>query len=280
MYIVTIITCHNRKAKTLACLNALFQSTMPTGCSLHVILVDDGSSDSTSDAVRELYPTVEILHGDGNLYWNGGMRVAFAKAMNGKFDFYLWLNDDTTLFTYAISILLEAQERMKAETGRYGITVGSTCEEDGRLSYGGLLRKANSTLLHFERIVPSEEPQSCTTMNGNCVLISAAAVDKLGNLDKHFIHTMGDVDYGLRAERARIPVWLVPRFAGKCAHDHKMEGSYLDGTLSIKNRLKLVSSVKNFPPKAWWVFCFRHAGSLAPVLWIWPYVKAIIVAKK
>jgi len=95
MKIAALITCHNRRAQTLACLEALYQNALSQDYSLHVILVDDGSTDGTGEAVRELYPSVEIIRGDGNLYWNKGMYRAFGHAMETGFDAYLWLNDDT-----------------------------------------------------------------------------------------------------------------------------------------------------------------------------------------
>ena len=43
--IATLITCHNRKDKTLACLDALFSNHLPDRVLLDVFLVDDGSTD-------------------------------------------------------------------------------------------------------------------------------------------------------------------------------------------------------------------------------------------
>ena len=38
---------------------------------LSIFLVDDASSDGTSDAVAYKYPDVTIIPGGGNLYWAG-----------------------------------------------------------------------------------------------------------------------------------------------------------------------------------------------------------------
>lgn len=72
-----IMTCHNRIKVTLNCLKALYnQKTF-----FQVYLVDDGSRDGTSKAVKKQYPSVKILQGDGNLFWVGGMYLAFAEAI-------------------------------------------------------------------------------------------------------------------------------------------------------------------------------------------------------
>ncbi len=95
--IAVLITSHNRREMTLACLDALVANRLPSAVTLAVILVDDGSMDGTPEAVRQRFPDVEVLPGTGRLYWNGGMRRAFGHALAAGFDAYLWLNDDTFL---------------------------------------------------------------------------------------------------------------------------------------------------------------------------------------
>jgi len=104
--IAVLITCHNRKPKTLACLTALFNQTPPSSATTDVYLVDDGSTDGTAEEVHQAYPQVKILQGDGSLFWNGGMRKAFSEALKYDYDYYLWLNDDTILYPEAIASLL------------------------------------------------------------------------------------------------------------------------------------------------------------------------------
>ncbi len=61
---------------------------------LSEVLVDDASTDGTSDAVRQAYTSSQDFF-RRNLFWNGGMRGAFSEAMKDNPDYYLWLNDDT-----------------------------------------------------------------------------------------------------------------------------------------------------------------------------------------
>ncbi len=69
--IAILITWHNRKEKTLRCLNALFnQFGLNNQFMIEVFIVDDACIDGTSYEIRSLYPEVNILQGDGNLYWN------------------------------------------------------------------------------------------------------------------------------------------------------------------------------------------------------------------
>ena len=90
--IAVILTCYNRKAKTLACLDRLFHAQEVQGdVELTVFLTDDGCTDGTADAVRTSFPEkdIHILQGNGQLYWAGGMRLAWKAAMelSGEWDF-------------------------------------------------------------------------------------------------------------------------------------------------------------------------------------------------
>jgi GT2 family glycosyltransferase len=74
--IAVLLTCHNRRDKTITCLDSLYNCLLPSDFQLDVFLVDDGSSDGTSKAVSEKFPSVNVIQGNGNLFWNQGMRLA------------------------------------------------------------------------------------------------------------------------------------------------------------------------------------------------------------
>src|SRR5260370_19050493 len=91
-----------------------------------VFMVDDGSTDGTTEAVSRQFPRVRVLRGDGSLYWVGGMRKAMAVAMAEQFDLYLWLNDDTRLFRECIAQLVGTMSHVQRADDRPCIIVGST----------------------------------------------------------------------------------------------------------------------------------------------------------
>lgn len=274
--IATLLTCHNRCKKTLACLGALFQCKMPEGYSLDVFLVDDGSMDGTDTAVRTRYPQVCIIKGDGNLYWNGGMRLAFAAAMDKGFDYYLWLNDDTLLYPTTIETLINTAQCLQAKQRKSVIVVGSTQDaNDGRLTYGGVIRPRKWKATTFTLIAPRDVPVECETMNGNCVLVPQEIAQAVGNMDPKYSHAMGDQDYGLRARYAGFAVWVMAGFAGKCSRN-TVAGSFTDPSLSVNVRLRKMIQPKGLPPSAWRIFTQRHAGVLWPLFWLWPYAKVML----
>jgi glycosyltransferase involved in cell wall biosynthesis len=117
------MTCHNRKLKTLLTLESLFKQTLTSEIALSVYLVDDGSTDGTSEGVQQKYPQVKLFSGDGNLFWNGGMRIAFSEAMKDEPDYYLWLNDDTVLAPEALNTLLATSGELFEQGEKKAIVV-------------------------------------------------------------------------------------------------------------------------------------------------------------
>lgn len=276
MRIAVLITCHNRKAKTLACLEALFLNILPENISLEVFLVDDGSTDGTEQAVCAHYPKINIIKGDGNLYWNGGMRLAFAAAMERNFDYYLWLNDDTILYSHALSALLKTEQAVKSEQKRLALIVGSTQDEpDGKATYGGHVRVSKWRPIKYQLVIPTDAGISCDTMNGNCVLIPQPVARVVGNLDEEFIHTIGDIDYGLRARMAGFQVVVMPGYAGQCG-SNAVENTYADTSLGVRNRLSKLNGKKGLPLRAWHTFTKRHCGVFWMMFWLWPYLRVIL----
>ena len=151
--IAVLITSHNRKANTIGCLQKLMAQTVDSGIEFKVYLVDDGSTDGTAEAVNARFPSVRILKGDGNLFWCGGMRMAFAEALKSGYDYYLWLNDDTILFPDALTELLNTSLSIKKKTGSDIITVGSVCSsEQSQLTWGSTTEST--------RWWPAENPSS------------------------------------------------------------------------------------------------------------------------
>ena len=82
--IAVLITCHNRKQKTIKCLQALFNQSHIENVKLKVFLVDDGSIDGTKQAINELFPDVTVIEGTGNLFL--GKRYVIGVARSFKIE--------------------------------------------------------------------------------------------------------------------------------------------------------------------------------------------------
>ncbi|MBD2260592.1 glycosyltransferase family 2 protein [Pseudanabaena sp. FACHB-2040] len=277
--LAVLLTCFNRREKTLSCLRAIYNQELTEAVSLLVYLVDDGSTDGTAVAVKEAFPEVNIIYGSGNLFWNGGMRLAFAEASKQAYDFYLWLNDDTHLYPDAICRLLDTAHLLYERGKSRSIVIGSTQDpKTGALTYGGIRQRCWWRPLQFSLEVPSDQVKACDTMNGNCVLLSKAVIEVVGNLDPAFDHDLGDYDYGLRAKRQQCSIWITPGYIGTCPpnpHSSRMDKSLssIDQRLSKVNHPKglALDNVTLHPFTEWKVFSQRHGGLLWPIFWLLPY---------
>jgi GT2 family glycosyltransferase len=251
--IAVLLTCHNRKEKTLTCLAALYvQVGLNKEFTIKVFLVDDGCTDGTGEAIKNLFPLVNIIQGNGNLYWNRGMHLAWKTAAATKdFDYYLWLNDDTFLYENALQILL--QEKFPK-----AIVCGTTKSQlEQKASYGGYTNKPRKL------IVPNGMYHKSDYCNGNCVLIPKAIFNKLGNLDPIFHHALGDFDYSLRARKLGIEIFVAPDYIGTC-ESHDFVPKWQNTTFSWKTRLKnLYTASSGCYPTEFFVFDKRHNGILA-----------------
>lgn len=273
--IAVLMTSFNRREATLRALEALYRQCPAQEIVGGVFLVDDGSSDGTADAVRATFPEVKILPGDGSLYWNGGMHMAFAAAMKQAFDAYLLLNDDTVLENNAIAQLAATAQTASA-AGKPSIVVGSTRSPlTDEHTYGGMMKRVHWASMRFEKIPPHDAlPIVCDAMNGNIVLIPRAVAEKVGNLEIRFRHQFGDLDYALRARRFGFQVLVAPGYLGECA-SNSCAGTWRDSSLPLRRRWKHLMSPKGVPPREWLLFTFRHYGWRALCFALSPYVQTV-----
>ncbi|HBL10728.1 MAG TPA: glycosyltransferase family 2 protein [Cyanobacteria bacterium UBA11162] len=282
--IAVLITCHNRKPKTLACLAALFNQVLPSEVMIDVYLVDDGSTDGTAEAVQEAYPQVKILQGNGSLFWNGGMRRAFSEALKHDYDYYLWLNDDTILYPTALSTLLTTDHHLVEQNDNHAIVVGSTQDpETSALTYGGVVQEYWWHPLRFCLVKPTETVQRCDTINGNCVLIPRLVAQVVGNLDPALIHYLADYDYGLRAKRQGCSIWVAPGYIGTCSLNPPQERN-LNSEEPLHQQLKKMSQPKGlslndvtlYSFEEWKLFSQRYGGIFWVIYWLLPYRRLMV----
>lgn len=276
--ICVLLTFFNRKENTLACFHALSANQLPPGIDLTAVVVDDGSSDGTGQALQAEFPWVRVERSAGNLYWCRGMHQAFQIAQHDDYDYYLWLNDDTILQPDAIARLLTAEVQLHAEHGAPVIVVGSTIDDKtGSLTYGGEVRLSAVKRMRFSKLQPTQVAQRCDSMNGNVVLINRGAAKLLGNLDPTFEHAMGDTDYALRANKLGVPVWTAPGVHGTCSKN-SVTGTYMDTNLPLSRRWQLMLHRKGLPWRSWLALTRRHAGPAWLIYFAWPYLKMVLGA--
>ncbi|PTQ99341.1 GT2 family glycosyltransferase [Mucilaginibacter yixingensis] len=249
--IAILVTCYNRKQKTLAFLNSLINQELFKNLSADIYLLDDGSTDGLSEEIAVMFPDVKIIAGTGNLFWAGGMRTVWKYAMQKKaYDLFWLFNDDVVLFDYAVEKLLKCYQHVNKEGV---ILVGSTLGlKTNRLSYGGhtLYNMRHSS---YYTVQPDDEkPLPCHLGNANIMLVDAVTVAKIGIFNDVYIHAVADYDYTLTAYKAGIDVLVAPQFYGYCEDDHGV--NWLSGKYTIKQRINYLYSPKGLAYKEYLIY--------------------------
>lgn len=277
--IAVLITCFNRCEKTLLCLRLLSNQKKGQDTEIAVYVVDGGSTDGTPKAIRDAFPDVKVVVKDG-LYWAGGMRAAWRMAAEETdFDYYLLLNDDTSIYDHCIEKLIKTAVRCHEKFGRYGIVIGSTCShEHQQLTYGGrkLIQRTKSKSVMVDPM--KCELQLCELGNGNIMLVHQNVFHTIGGLSERYTHGIADYDYTLRASDAGIPVVVAFGYMGECERDHG--NNWMPTKSSLKQRIdylyspkglayhEYLSFVKTFFPKEYFVSKIKlWAKTLFPFIW-------------
>ena len=272
--IAACITVHNRCELTLRCLSSLQLNAEGLAIRLDIILVDDGSTDGTAEAVQALYPSVRLLKGDGSLFWAGGMRKAYGEAMRLGYDYYLWLNDDVELYPNAIERALGSYQWIVSQYGGHNIVVGAVqSPEDGATSYSGFVRASNLLPWRLKRQDPDlKEVRECATVNGNFVLVPDEVARATGPINAAYAHTLADLDLGFKVSKIGGKNWILPGYVGTCAPNISGRNDFGGPDLTVKERLKLLEHPLGFPFRANAAYA-KHFGILAPIVIMLPYIR-------
>ncbi len=214
MDISVIVVSHNTRELTLECLAAIFETIR--GISFEVWVIDNNSTDGTVEAVRERYPTINVIENSKNLGFAAANNQAL-RRMNGRYA--LLLNTDTLLTNGAVK---ELYDFMEAHPGA-GMACGQLLNQDGSkqnsiANFPTLLTLlCNETLLRI--VMPGrfpskrkeyEAPLKVDSCIGACLIVRKEAMDKVGFLDERYFFFMEETDWAYRMKRGGLGIYFVP----------------------------------------------------------------------
>lgn len=218
---------HNRRQTTLQCLRSLARVDK-TDLEIHVIIVDDGSTDGTSRAVEKDFPNVQIVRGDGTLFYCGGTNRGISAALERNPDYIVTMNDDAVFHEQFLQRLIKT-----AETNPHSV-VGALLllwnephkvfqvDFKWKTSAAGWFQPENMTAFDFPQKAFEVEG-----MAGNCILFPVESIKECGLLDEEkFPHNWGDIQYVVRMKKMgwrllvepKSYVWCEPNTNAKPLH--------------------------------------------------------------
>jgi GT2 family glycosyltransferase len=261
--VFAVIPVHNRVEQTLRCLEALSAGTVATTA----VVVDDGSTDGTADAVTRRHPGAVLLRGDGDLWWAGATNLGVAHALAHGADFVLTLNNDGVLASAAVEALLESTDvesrGLRSATRRDLAPPGDVVSVGVEFDWGGRRGWRNVPL-------EGEEPIPVDACGANALLVPRRCFEEIGLFDaERFPQCWADWDFELRARAAGWSLHTVPRSV--VYEDRSTTGPRLIPRMSLRQAARLLLSRRS----PWYVpgqvrFFRRHAPRRrVPALLLW-----------
>jgi N-acetylglucosaminyl-diphospho-decaprenol L-rhamnosyltransferase len=215
-----IIASYNARDLLLDCLDSIYQH--PPCDSYEIIVVDDASSDGTSELVEARFPKVRLLRTVTNSHYATANNLALRVARG---HFIHLLNNDTIVLPRAFDRMLE----FLREHPEAGVVGSRLLNEDGTLQWsvkslpnaGSALFGARSVLtrlfpanpfsrkhlLHMGRDM--SEPFVAGYVSSASMMLPREVVDKVGDLDRRLSYHV-DADYCKRIADVGYKCYYLP----------------------------------------------------------------------
>lgn len=215
-----IIATYNASGLLADCLRSIYEN--PPSESYEVIVVDDASTDRTSDMVREQFPDVVLFTNKVNSHYATSNNLAFRHARG---EFFFLLNNDTIVLPNAIDLML-AFLREHPDAGSVG---SKLLNEDGSIQWsvktlpniGSAFFGARSFITrlfpnnpfsreHLQHLShDATKPFIAGYVSSASVMMPRDVVMKVGDLDRRLSYHV-DADYSKRIANAGYHNYYLP----------------------------------------------------------------------
>lgn len=262
---VALTTSHNRREKTLTSIAALAALS-----NIKVVVVDDGSHDGTADALHHKFGNkVDVLHGDGSLFWSRGMNFGYEYIKNTyDFEDLLVFNDDVRFVDGFIKNFEDARTQNVSRAPC--VIVGTCIDEFGEITYSGV-HEGKFWKLQFirNRELSSVEVD---TLNMNAALIPKEILSEVGFLENYFVHGGADYEFGLRVSKTfGYKIYTSTGAVGICDRNPPKDFCFSG---SLKDLMKEVNHRKNYPFTPRLRFYISYYPFSGACFALWPFLKA------
>jgi len=109
MKVVAIVVTFNGIHWIDKCIGSLLESTIP----LDVLVVDNHSTDGTTDKIGSDYPQVKVIDNKSNLGFGQANNIGFRRAIDMQADYVFLLNQDAWIEPDAIKVMVDHAEMNK-----------------------------------------------------------------------------------------------------------------------------------------------------------------------
>jgi GT2 family glycosyltransferase len=210
-----VIPVHNRIEKTLQCLRSIYCQNYKD---IHVVVVDDGSSDFTQDNLHDSYPKATVLSGSGSLFWTGAVKLGIEYVLNicNKEDWILLVNNDVQVKNDTIGKLVSFSSDLNRRVIVNAVSVDSGDQDTIIKSGTKVLSWALNRTKHVYhgvslKSLSSYDAVEVDLLTGRCLLHPVEVFDKVGNYNSDLLpHYGGDDEFTVRAKLSGYNLYILP----------------------------------------------------------------------
>lgn len=270
--IVVIILTFNQLERTSACISSVIATKGP---SFKVLLWDNGSSDGTAQAIKEMFPEVMVHHHESNLGVASGRNAAAELALETfSPEYLLFLDNDMLVEPEFVHGLLQPL----LEDKRVGQTQAKLrfMDRRDRLNDGGGAKinfiTWQVTPVGFDEIDRGQydEPRKCISCGG-AMMVRSDLFQELDGFDEVF-SPFGpeDLDFSLRLQKAGYKSLYAPAAVAYHVVSHTFGEGYSEEYARHKSQ-------------HWFTFMRRHASPVQKAgffIFGLPYLTARVVIRE
>ena len=202
MRLVAVVLSWNGREDTLVALESLR--------GIETVVVDNGSTDGSPEAVAEAFPDVELIRAGVNLGFAGGNNVGIRRALDRGAEWVLLLNNDASVEP-GLADALAAAAAARPDAGVLACKV--LFADSDRLWYAGAGFDAYLGRSRHEGFGEPDRPdrlRDTTRATGAAMAVSRGAIEAAGLLDEELFLYAEDLEWSLRIREAGFAVVYVP----------------------------------------------------------------------
>lgn len=224
--IIAVIVTYNAEQFIEKCVGSLYESTVSTS----VVVVDNQSSDKTTQIIASNFPQVKLIKSAVNLGFGKANNMGISWALSSHADFIFLLNQDAWIEKNTLSELIKIAETHPD----YGILSPIHFKYDKQIWHKGFSK-------YVEMFAPSlvTQSQSDSTdlldvyevdfVPAALWVLSSAALREVGGFDPIYFMYGEDNDLAARVRSAGFKVGIVPSASG-----HHMEKDFSGTDVPLK----------------------------------------------